>query len=223
MTTWATSATSASAHGCLLNPAKGIGLGQSVRRLEHALGPLDEFASLQPLGQLGDLRLKLGDLRIAGDRHLDRRHEVAFAERLDEQAIAPASRARSTSSRWENAVRMTTGAIRAVAIFSAAEMPSNPGIFTSRMTRSGRCCSARSTAAFPSPASATTSKPSSSSISFRSSRDERLVLADHDATPVSVVGSHAASPNVLRRTGYEPIGDTGCRRETLGLGGIAPR
>ena len=34
---------------------------------------------------------------------------------------------------------MTTGASRAAAIRSAAEMPSRRGIFTSRTTRSGRC------------------------------------------------------------------------------------
>ena len=47
--------------------------------------------------------------------------------------MAPASRARSTSSRWENAVRITTGAICSAAIRSAAEMPSRTGILTSRI------------------------------------------------------------------------------------------
>ena len=37
---------------------------------------------------------------------------------------------------------MTTGAIRCSTICSAAEMPSSPGILTSRMTRSGRSSSA---------------------------------------------------------------------------------
>lgn len=85
-------------------------------------------------------------------------------------AMAPASRARSTRSRWEKAVSISTGAMDSSAIFSAAEMPSRTGIFTSRMTRSGRCSRASSTALAPSPASPTTEYPSSSSISLRSSR-----------------------------------------------------
>ncbi|CAM5260972.1 hypothetical protein SCALM49S_07233 [Streptomyces californicus] len=69
--------------------------------------------------------------------------------------MAPASRARSTNSRCD-AVSMRTGAMDSPAIFSAAEMPSRTGIFTSRMTRSGRCSRASSTARCPSPASPTT-------------------------------------------------------------------
>ena len=84
--------------------------------------------------------------------------------------MAPASRARSTSSRWENAVRITTGATRSPAIRSAAEIPSRTGIFTSRITRSGPCSVASETAVCPSPVSPTTAYPSSSSISFRSIR-----------------------------------------------------
>src|SRR3954454_18246124 len=84
--------------------------------------------------------------------------------------MAPASRARSTSSRWLNAVSTMTGAVRAWAICSAAARPSRTGIWMSRMTRSGRSCCAWSTACCPSPTSATTVYPSSSSISFRSRR-----------------------------------------------------
>ena len=51
--------------------------------------------------------------------------------------MAPASRARSTRSRWLKAVRMTTGAMRSPAISPAAVMPSILGILTSQMTRSG--------------------------------------------------------------------------------------
>ena len=76
---------------------------------------------------------------------------------------------------------MTTGAIRSRAIRSAAAMPSRTGIFTSRITRSGRCSSASSTARSPSAACPTTSYPSSASISARSMPDQRLVLRDHDA------------------------------------------
>ena len=52
--------------------------------------------------------------------------------------MTPASRARSTRSRWLKAVRMTTGAMRAATICSAAESPSSTGILTSSRTRSGR-------------------------------------------------------------------------------------
>src|SRR5664279_2151062 len=83
--------------------------------------------------------------------------------------MAPASRARSTSSRCENAVRITTGATCSPTISAAASIPSFLGIFTSRITRSGRSSSARATACSPSAASPTTSKPSSASISARSS------------------------------------------------------
>src|SRR4028119_1472676 len=51
--------------------------------------------------------------------------------------MAPASRARSTSSRWLKAVRTMTGAIRDEAICSAAARPSRTGIWMSRMTRAG--------------------------------------------------------------------------------------
>ena len=65
---------------------------------------------------------------------------------LTRYAIAPASRARATRSRWEKAVRITTGAIRSPAMVSAAAMPSSTGIFTSRITRSGRSSRASSIA-----------------------------------------------------------------------------
>src|SRR5215470_11999037 len=84
--------------------------------------------------------------------------------------MAPASLARSTSSRCENAVRMTTGARCLAAICSAAEIPSSTGILTSRIIRSGRRLDASSTACSPSDAWPAISYPSSSSISFRSSR-----------------------------------------------------
>ena len=72
-------------------------------------------------------------------------------------AIAPASRAFSTRSRWLNAVSTTIGAMRLLAISDAASMPSRRGIFTSMITRSGLSFSASSTASWPSPASPTIS------------------------------------------------------------------
>ena len=51
---------------------------------------------------------------------------------------------------------MITGATRSPAMRSAAEMPSRIGIFTSRITRSGRSSVASLTAFSPSPASPTT-------------------------------------------------------------------
>jgi hypothetical protein len=49
-----------------------------------------------------------------------------------------AAAARSTRSCWLNAVTTRTGASRSSAMRSAAVSPSRPGIFTSRITRSGR-------------------------------------------------------------------------------------
>src|SRR5262249_36116014 len=65
---------------------------------------------------------------------------------------------------------MTTGARCLAAICSAAEIPSSTGILTSRIIRSGRRLDASSTACSPSDAWPAISYPSSSSISFRSSR-----------------------------------------------------
>src|SRR6202012_5990989 len=80
------------------------------------------------------------------------------------EAIAPASRAFSTRSRWLNAVSTTIGAMRLLAISDAASIPSLRGIFTSMITRSGLWRSASSTASWPSPASPTMSYPSSRSL-----------------------------------------------------------
>ena len=63
--------------------------------------------------------------------------------------MAPASRARSTSSRWLNAVSTMTGAIRDEAICSAADNPSSTGIWMSRITRSGASSIARSHGLLP--------------------------------------------------------------------------
>ena len=52
-------------------------------------------------------------------------------------ASAPASRAWSTRSRCENAVRISTAASRSPAIVRAAVSPSMPGILMSRIARSG--------------------------------------------------------------------------------------
>ena len=76
---------------------------------------------------------------------------------LTTYAITPASRARSTSSFWLNAVSITTGARRSLPITSAALMPSSTGILTSMTTRSGRSSRASSMACSPLPAWPTTS------------------------------------------------------------------
>src|SRR6478609_9423424 len=89
---------------------------------------------------------------------------------LTTYARAPASLARSTSSFWLKAVSSTTGAMWSLLSFSAAEMPSSWGIFTSMITRSGRSSVARATAVSPSPASPTTSNPLSRRISTMSRR-----------------------------------------------------
>ena len=124
---------------------------------------------------------------------------------LTTYAIAPASRARSTSSRWLNAVSRTTGAIRARTIRSAAEMPSRTGILTSITTRSGRSSSASRTACSPSPASPTTSKPAVAQHLDDVEPDQRLVLGDDDAAGGAggrrLVG-HAGQPS--ERAGARP-------------------
>ena len=78
--------------------------------------------------------------------------------------------ARSTSSFWLNAVSSTTGAMRSLAMCSAALIPSILGIFTSMSTTSGRCSWARETASSPLSAWATTSNPWAERISTMSSR-----------------------------------------------------
>jgi hypothetical protein len=60
------------------------------------------------------------------------------------------------SSRWLNAVSMTTGATRSSTMVAAASIPSIFGIFTSMMTRSGRSSRACATACSPSAASPAT-------------------------------------------------------------------
>ena len=96
-------------------------------------------------------------------------------------AIAPASRARSTSSRCENAVSISTGAMLSSAIFSAAEIPSSTGIFTSRITRSGRCSRASSTARLPVTGLTDDGVALLLQHLFEIETDQRLVLGDHDA------------------------------------------
>ena len=67
---------------------------------------------------------------IAGIRSL-------FWYGLTRYASAPASRACSTTSRWLNAVRMSTPQIRSAVMIRAASSPSMPGILMSRIARSG--------------------------------------------------------------------------------------
>ena len=110
--------------------------------------------------------------------------------------MAPASRARSTSSRWENAVRITTGAIRCPAIGSAAAMPSSTGIFTSRITRSGRSVLGQ----LDGPG--TVAGLADDVVALLAEHlgevhaDQRLVLGDHD------VRRAAAEDGWLIRSGY---------------------
>ena len=51
---------------------------------QPALGPVDDLAGLEPLGEVGVLVLERDDLLEAAERHLDRRDEVALLERLHE-------------------------------------------------------------------------------------------------------------------------------------------
>src|SRR5829696_949958 len=82
MTPSATSRIDAQIHRSLLDPAEGFGLAQSQAALQQALGPLDHFARLKPLGQITDLGLHCLDLGEPRPRHLYRWNEVSLAERL---------------------------------------------------------------------------------------------------------------------------------------------
>ena len=121
--------------------------------------PLDRY--------LGFHRLDLGEPR-AGD--LDGRDEVRFAERLDHirhcAGLAPSidQLALTEGGKHDN------GAMRSLAICSAALIPSSLGILTSMTTKSGLRSVVSATATSPSLAWPTTSYPSSLSISTRSRR-----------------------------------------------------
>ena len=95
--------------------------------------------------------------------------------------MAPASTARSGRSRWENAVSMTTGAMRLATICSAAEMPSRTGILTSRMTRSSLSSSASAYGALAVAGLADDVVPLFFEHLFQVEPDERLVLGDNDS------------------------------------------
>ena len=51
---------------------------------QAALGPVDDLARLEPLGEVGVLVLERDDLLEAPERHLDRGDQVALLERLHE-------------------------------------------------------------------------------------------------------------------------------------------
>ena len=55
---------SAAVHRRLLDPAERLRLGQPELGLQHALGPVDELAGLEPLLQVGDLGLERDDLGV---------------------------------------------------------------------------------------------------------------------------------------------------------------
>src|SRR5699024_892613 len=66
----------ATIHRGLLDPAEGFGLAQTHRGLEQALGPLDELAGLEALGEVGDLGFQGADLRMPRECDLECRNEV---------------------------------------------------------------------------------------------------------------------------------------------------
>jgi hypothetical protein len=76
-------------HRGLLDPAERVRLAQAELLLQHALGPVDGLAGLQSIGQPCHLGLELGELLEAAHRQLDRRHQVADVERLDQIGHRP--------------------------------------------------------------------------------------------------------------------------------------
>ena len=71
---------------------------------EHALGPVDDLAGLEPRRRSLDLALERGELGEAAERHLDRRDQVALLERLHDVRRArrrrgPARPARAARTR----------------------------------------------------------------------------------------------------------------------------
>ena len=73
-------------HRLGLEEAPGLRLGHGVLVHEDALGPVDDLARLEPLGQIADLGLEALQLRVPTERNLDRGDEVALLERLHDVA-----------------------------------------------------------------------------------------------------------------------------------------
>ena len=132
--------------------------------------PGRRLAGLQPLGQVGHLGLEQLQLGEAAQRHLDRGHQVVLGERLDQVGHGAASRARSTRSRWLNAVRMTTGAIRCGGDPLRGGDAVELGHLDVEHDQVGTELLGELDGRSPSPACPTTSYPSSASISARSRR-----------------------------------------------------
>ena len=72
------------AHRRALDEREGVLLGHLQLRHQHALGPLDRLARLELLAEGVDLAGHRPQLPEPADGDLDRRHQVALLERLDE-------------------------------------------------------------------------------------------------------------------------------------------
>ena len=120
-----------------LDPLERLGFGHLMLALEQTFRAFDELAGLQPVREGRDFLLQRGDLPGRSTATSMAGIKSVMENGFTRYAIAPASRARSTSSRWLNAVSTRTWAMRLPAISDAASIPSRRGILTSMITRSG--------------------------------------------------------------------------------------
>ena len=72
---------------CWMN-AKAAGLAQLVLVHQHALGPVDHLAGLEPTGGVGHLALERDRLAVASEGELDGRHQLGALERLHEVGLS---------------------------------------------------------------------------------------------------------------------------------------
>ena len=76
-------------HGHFLDLAERLRLGQVLRIHQNAFGAVNNLARLQRLGQITHLLLQFAKFLKAGERDINRRTDLLFAERLDQIAYHP--------------------------------------------------------------------------------------------------------------------------------------
>src|SRR6476620_3875330 len=76
----------AGVHTGLADPMECFRLAELVGIHQHALGTLDDLARFERVVEVADLLLERAELLEPGERELDDRHELGFAERLDDVA-----------------------------------------------------------------------------------------------------------------------------------------
>ena len=186
-------------HGPLLDEREGVRLRQSVDVHQPALGPVDQLAGLQPLLERADFSTERLQFGVAGVGQLERGHEVALLERLDQVGQRAASRACSMSSRWLNAVRISTPQSCSSTMRRAASRPSMPGIPMSSTARSGRSSRAISIASSPRPVSADDVVALLLEGLPQVEPDDGLVLGDEHAQSHGTIEARGCDSPLLRR------------------------